>query len=108
MTSKPTPSFDSLKFQETPKSQKPELIDVHHVTEAIVALEKLANGPSKEAMKGEILAGLSKLPGVTGARFTKDAEVLFLAYAKESQENRENLAKKLGVHPLIVEDTQTA
>ncbi len=107
MTTNENPSLDSLKFQEPLKSWTPELIDVHHVSEAIIALEKLANGPSKEAMKGEILAGLSKLPGVTGAKFTKDAEVLFLAYAKESQANRENLAKKLGVHPLIVEDTRS-
>lgn len=105
MTTQQKSSLDSLKFQETPKAQKKELIDIHHVTKAIIALEKLTKGPRKEAMKEEILTGLSQLPGVTGAKFTKDAEVLFLAYAKESQANRENLAKKLGVHPLIVEDT---
>ncbi len=79
-----------------------EVIDVDRVTEAIISLENMADTHGGEAMKGEILEGLSKLPGVTWAKFTKDAEILFLAYGKTSKENRENLAKKLWFHPHVL------
>ena len=65
MTTQIDTHFDSREFSESSNPKEPKLIDVHDVSNAIIALEKLAHGPSKEAMKGEILAGLSKLPGVT-------------------------------------------
>ena len=65
MTTQIDTPFDSREFSESSNPKEPKLIDVHDVSNAIIALEKLAHGPSKEAMKGEILAGLSKLPGVT-------------------------------------------
>ena len=102
MTTQIDTHFDSREFSESSNPKEPKLIDVHDVSNAIIALEKLAHGPSKEAMKGEILAGLSKLPGVTWATFTEEAELLFLAYGKTSKENRENLAKTLWFHPHIL------